>query len=181
MLTFAAMIRSAMRQEVLRILQVVGEDRRVFGPADHAVLQGNCFVERVERNQVEDRAEGFVLDDFPFIFDNRDCRSDEVTRPIDALATTEDFAAFFAYGFARGLNGSYSGVVDQRAHQGVGIQRIADTHLAVGFDQGVFDLIKARTVCDYAASRRTPLSSRADCAEHDRWNGKIQVGVFRLR
>ena len=78
----------------------------------------------------------------------------------------------------RGFNGSYGCIVDQRAHQRVRVQRVADTNLAIGFDQGVLDLIEARTVRDDATRRRTALPGRADRAEYDRRNGKIEVGVF---
>ena len=123
------------REEGLRVLQAVGEQRRGQAVAE-PLLQPDRLLERVDRDQVQNRCEGLVLHDRPVVAREHDRRLDEVARALSAWPPVQQLAA-------GGLRACASAAlkaldrrrVDQRAHQRVGIERIADAHLPVGVHQ----------------------------------------------
>jgi hypothetical protein len=95
---------------------------------------------------------------------------------VHCLPAAEDLAAEFAHprdcaaeAFARGL-------VDQRTHQRLRVERVADAHLGIGLDQPLFRFLPARFVHDQPPRGGAALSGGADRAEHHRAQREIEVG-----
>src|SRR5690606_35699161 len=65
--------------------------------------------------------------------------------------------------------------IDQRAHQGLRVQRIADDDLRIGARQARLELRRALAMDEHASRARAALSGRADRAEYDRRHGEIQI------
>ena len=77
----------------------------------------------------------------------------------------------------RALERGDRGRVDQRTHQRVRRERIADAHLRVRVHQPPLELGGARLVHDQAARRRAALPRRADGAEQHGRHDEVEVGV----
>ena len=166
-----------MRQEVLGVLQFVGEDRR-RQTLSYPVLQGDGLVETGKRNQVQDGAEGLRLDDWPGVLGDRDRGRHEMAGTFEAFSAVEDIAATGAHGGDGGFGPDRRGLVDQRSHERVRIERIADAHLAVGANQRFCEFGEARLVYEDAARRRAALAGRAHGAENDRRHGEFEIGML---
>ena len=78
----------------------------------------------------------------------------------------------------RALERGDRGGVDQRTHQRVGCERIADAHLRVRVHEPPLELGGARLVHDEAARRRAALPRRADGAEQHGRHDEVEVGVL---
>ena len=95
------------------------------------------------------------------------------TRPPHSSVPPWDFAGAMAVSIAP--DGSR---VDQRSHQGAGIERIADAHLPVRGDQASLELFGARAMHEHPASRGAALSRGAHGAEYDGRDREIEVGAL---
>ncbi len=137
-----------------------------------------CLVQRRVGDQVQDRAKRLRLHDIPVVLRNRNCRCDEVARAVDTFAAAEHFTTGFPDGRAGGLDSHNGGVVDQRAHQRVLVDRVTNFHLTVGFDQRVLEFFEARLVNKDAARCRAALAGCANRAKDDCRNSEVEVGLF---
>ena len=166
-----------MRQVVLGVAQVGGEDRRAQPLAD-VVLHCHGVLDVAELHHVEDGGEGLFLDDVPVILRLDDGRLDEEAFAVDAIAAGQHLAAGFLRALDRVEEAVYGLFTGQRAHQGVLVERIADAHLAVGIDQGLDGLVVDRLVDEQAARCRAALAGGADGAEDHGGNGQFDVSRF---
>ncbi len=110
------------------------------------------------------------------IFRAKNRRLDEMAGPIQARTAGKHLAARGTGTLERRQVTLHRGFVGQRAHQRGGLQRIADAHLLVGRDQFFDDFIGDVFVQEQPARAGAALAGGADRAEHDRRDGKLQVG-----
>ena len=139
-------------------------------------MQRDRLVERLERNHVQDRREGLVLHDGHVVARAHDRRLDEVARARQRAAAAQHLAALLAGVVERGLVLAHGRGADQRAHQRLRVERVADPHLLVARDQPALDLVDARCVDQQAAGRRAALAGGADRAEEHRGHHQVEVG-----
>ena len=133
------------------------------------------LIERVERNQVHHRREGFVLDDRPVVLRANDGGSDEIALALEHLLARDDFAAG-GLGLRNRLRVALDrALVDQRTHERGRIDRVADAHLRVAHARVSFELVEARAMHQDSSRRRAALSGGAHRAEHDGRHGEFQV------
>ena len=140
------------------------------------ILRGDRLGERGDRNQVQNGCEGLGLHDRPVVAGANDRRLHEVAGALERVATIEQLAP----GVARAGDGSLvalDGVrVDQRAHERLALQRIADAHLPVGMNQAPLQLRGDRLVGEHAPRAGAALAGGADGAKNDRRHREVEVG-----
>ena len=103
---------------------------------------------------------------------------DEKAWTSERASAAQHFAALLAGVVERGFVLANGGGADQRAHERLRVQRVADADLLVTGDQAPLDLVDPRCVDQQSARRRAALSGGADRAEQNRGHHQVKVGVL---
>ena len=144
-------------------------------------MQGDRLVERAIADDVEDRCEGLLLDDSEVVLRlgdaGRDVAASGVLLAAQALPTAHDGAALLANAIEGRHHVVHRARIDQRTHQRVAVQRVADAHLGVGLLQPVGQRVGDRIVDDDAPRAGAPLAGRPDRAEENGGHRQIEVRV----
>src|SRR5581483_4626353 len=74
--------------------------------------------------------------------------------------------------------GLHRGLIDQRAHEDAGLERIADADLFVGRNQPGDHLLVTRLMNDEPPRGGAALASRAHGAEQNGPDGQVQIGAL---
>ena len=112
------------------------------------VLLRDGLVERVDRDHVQDRREGFGLHDRPVVARADDGRLDEVARPLERpCRRTSSSPPAALRRCDRRLVALDRRAIDQRAHQRAGSSGSPMRHLRVGVHQAPLQLGRDRAEC----------------------------------
>jgi len=105
----------------------------------------------------------------------RDVAAARIRVPFEPLSAADDLPALFLDlldGAHHRLDG---GLIDQRSHQRVRLQRVADPHLRVGALEPLEQLVADRAMRDDATSRRAALPGRPHGTEDDGGHDEVEV------
>src|SRR5436305_1770783 len=135
----------------------------------------NGLVEIVELDDVKDRGEDFLFED-----GHVGARADE--RGLDevaehTVAAKEDLASLIldaADAVQEVVDGA---AVDQRTHEGIGIEGVADFHLTIGFGERSDNLRRDAALEEEAARGGAALAGGADGSEEDGAEDEIGICV----
>ncbi len=105
-------------------------------------------------------------------------RFHEMARAIQHVTTAEDLAAFLFDFSDRGTIALHRGLVDERPHEHVRLQRMPDVDLGVGFYQFAGQFVVARLVHKETSGGGAALAGCADGAEQDGPHGHVQISCF---
>src|SRR5258707_13996439 len=131
-------------------------------------------------NDIEDRGEGFLVDNFQIM----PCRSHawpyiattRKMRAVEGFAPIEDFATLFADPGQSCLHVFDGAAVDERSHERARFQWIPDAYLAIGFYEALRERLTHGFMHKDAARSSASLASGTDCAEEDCVRGQVQIG-----
>ena len=137
-------------------------------PVVRGVLLGDRRLERIDRDQVEDRCEGLGLHDRPLVARAHDGRLDEVAGPLEYRPAGEELTAGLLGKINRLGVARHRAGIDQRSHQRAALERVPDPHLLVGVHQTPLQFLGDGLVREHAPRAGAALAGRADRAEEDR-------------
>ncbi|MDL1901135.1 sigma-70 family RNA polymerase sigma factor, partial [Anaerolineae bacterium CFX9] len=166
-------------QEALGLGHAVGEDAR--GQAlRYGVLERDGLLDGLVLHHVQDGREGLGLDDGRAVVDLHDGGLHErapAERRLEHLAAVDDLAALTLRGLERLLVVAHGGLVDQRPHQRLRIEGVADGHLLVVGHELVQEGRVDALVDDQPARGGAALARRAHGAEERGRQRSAQVGL----
>ena len=168
------------RLEFLGLAHVAGEDAR-RQPLRHAILQRDGLGEIAVGQDIEDRREGFLADDFALCRHLDDCRADIIgvrARDLDPVAAVDD-TAVAACLVERTLHRVEGGLVDQRADVRCVVERAADVEAADRGDQALHEIGADVLVDNQAAQRRAALAARPRRGKDRPAQRKPDIGARR--
>ncbi len=106
------------------------------------------------------------------------CRLDEISGPLQRFAAAQQFPALGCAAAMAAEIARHRAGIDQRPHERVGIERIADAHLAVRGDQPPFEFGGTRAMHQHAPRGGAALAGGSHRAEDDRRHREIEIGGF---
>src|SRR5690606_29893515 len=174
-----AAVAAGGREEGLGGLQVLGEDGRAQA-LRHVVLHLDGLLQLAVLHHVQDRREGFLLNDGVAVLQaGDDGRQYVEAGPVQGGAAGLDLAAGGPGLLDRRQVGLHRVAAVERAHQVLRVGRVADLlpALRVGRDQLLQHAVVAGFVHEQAAGAGAALAGGADGAEDDGRDGQLQVGA----
>ncbi len=138
-------------------------------------MDGHGLVQGVIGNEVQDRRKGFGAHDRHAGVGADDGRLHEIAGLRQDLAAAQELSAFGLGGGDGRRIARHGAAVDQRSHQRVRLERVADAHLPIRRNQAPLELGGARAMHQYAARGGAALTGGSHRAKNDAGHRQVEI------
>ena len=176
-------IRAVDTEEALSRPNTIRENRGTETLA-HSIVQRDRIIQLVELIYIKDRRERLISSDQGISpgGDAHDCRLDEMTgfvrESFDAGDTTaKNLAPLTRSAKQRCVHFIHCTLIDQRPHQRLRVERVANGDLLVCPDETIGERINDLAMANQSASRRATLPGRPHRAEQHAADGQVHIRI----